>query len=283
MIKSPYSNDTKSKPTKIHLPGIELATPSLISLIGAGGKTTTLFSLAHHFKQQGLSVLITTTTQMCLPEPIQYDQFIINTDPNLLFTQLTSLPSSPHITYCCSSHDPQSEKVKGVEMTLLDQVKLSGIFDVILVEADGAKRLPLKAPAGHEPCIPNSSDWVIAITGVEMINVPAQPEKIHRWPLFSQITGIQAGDALDADVFIRFINHPEGMFKHTPERAGRSWILNKVSQNDNSLTAFAQHVLSHAPKLNTLWLAAMQQDPAIKACWINTPAHLDNDLGSHRF
>ncbi len=35
--------------------------------------------------------------------------------------------------------------------------------DVILIEADGSRGMPLKAPDEHEPCIPKSSCCVIAV------------------------------------------------------------------------------------------------------------------------
>ena len=56
-----------------------------------------------------------------------------------------------------------SEKISGVDLDTLKYLKKSA--DVVLVEADGAKRKPLKAPADWEPVIPADSDLIIAVAG----------------------------------------------------------------------------------------------------------------------
>jgi probable selenium-dependent hydroxylase accessory protein YqeC len=43
--------------------------PSVVSLVGAGGKTSTLFWLARALAAGGQRVLVTTTTRMFPPEP----------------------------------------------------------------------------------------------------------------------------------------------------------------------------------------------------------------------
>lgn len=42
--------------------------PTVISVVGAGGKTSTLFWLARLFQLSGRRVVITTTTHMFLPD-----------------------------------------------------------------------------------------------------------------------------------------------------------------------------------------------------------------------
>ena len=43
----------------------------VISLVGAGGKTSLMFRLAHELSLTGDSVLTTTTTKIYVPEPVQ--------------------------------------------------------------------------------------------------------------------------------------------------------------------------------------------------------------------
>ncbi len=55
--------------------------------------------------------------------------------------------------------------------------------DVVLVEADGAKRLPLKAPAEYEPVIPPCADAVAAVAGMDAVGqavgaVCHRPERV---------------------------------------------------------------------------------------------------------
>ena len=43
---------------------------------------------------------------------------------------------------------------------------LCPLADLVLVEADGAKRLPLKVPRGNEPIIPDNTDLILCVSGL---------------------------------------------------------------------------------------------------------------------
>ena len=59
--------------------------------------------------------------------------------------------------------EEEPEKIRGLSEE--EYRKLKTQCDVLLVEADGAKRKPLKVPAEHEPVIPEDTDMVIGIAG----------------------------------------------------------------------------------------------------------------------
>ena len=40
------------------------------------------------------------------------------------------------------------------------------LSDLVLIEADGSKRLPCKVPADHEPVLLPESDIVVAVLGL---------------------------------------------------------------------------------------------------------------------
>jgi probable selenium-dependent hydroxylase accessory protein YqeC len=48
-----------------------------------------------------------------------------------------------------------------------DPVLCKQAADLILIEADGAKNLPCKVPAAHEPVIPEAADIVIGVIGMD--------------------------------------------------------------------------------------------------------------------
>ena len=64
---------------------IALPPQSLISLVGAGGKTTTMYTLASELAQQGKRVITTTTTNIYFPKPGETDTLIVSSEtPTLL-------------------------------------------------------------------------------------------------------------------------------------------------------------------------------------------------------
>src|SRR5579859_695298 len=64
---------------------IDLPTHPLIAIVGAGGKTTTMYTLASELAQRGKRVITTTTTQIFYPEPGETDTLIFAAEtPSLL-------------------------------------------------------------------------------------------------------------------------------------------------------------------------------------------------------
>ena len=160
----------------------------------------------------------------------------------------------------------EQNKVTGLSTAMLNKLKSADLFDLIIIEADGAKHLPIKAPSGHEPCIPSSVDTVIALTGCEVINQKIDPRQIHRWTDFQHITRCKAGELLGQQVLGRLIAHEDGMFKHAPNRAKRVWIINKIELSANYLAvkALAMALLKQEMQLDVICLANMQASMPIK-------------------
>ncbi|MGL6007208.1 selenium cofactor biosynthesis protein YqeC [Aeromonas sobria] len=237
---------------------------TLISLCGAGGKTSTLFWLAEYFYKQGKRVLITTTTRMFLPAPSHYRKLILETDPVRQLTRCQQLPDEPTLVALFSHIDQASGKVAGPTPQQVDLIKGQQRFDLILVEADGANHKLLKVPALHEPCIPQSSDWVIALTGGAMVGAKADPQQIHRWAEFQALCGIEAGDLLDWMLFHQLLCHPQGMFKGTPARARRIWFINGDYQNEASWQQPLINLLARHPELHAIWQGAVREPQPIR-------------------
>lgn len=228
---------------------------AVISLVGAGGKTSTLFWLAHEFIRMGKRVIATTTTQMFLPE---------ENIPVLLCRSPHKLPAAafpaPAVA-CFAGWDPENGKVRGFSPPEIDALAKRHLADVLLVEADGAHGFPLKAPALHEPCIAQGSDFVIAVMGGQAMNQPQGPHNVHRWPLFSAITGLRQDDCLDIAALRQFINHPHGMFKQAPPQAKRIWLINRCSHIEN-FNGGLPELLARCG-LDAIWLGAVREFPPI--------------------
>ncbi|MBY5945601.1 selenium cofactor biosynthesis protein YqeC [Photobacterium rosenbergii] len=259
--------------------------PLFITLVGGGGKTSAAFWLARKFKQWGHAVCITTTTKMYLPDADQAD-YILPFDAmycnkkeneknlkvrNEALAQDAFSFYDPTITFCFKSLLTDHLKTTRLKVSGLSEKEIKKLendfpFTVFIIEGDGSRSLPIKAPHGHEPCIPSYSDMVIGVTGAEAINHKAIPERIHRWPAFSALTQCQPGDVIDTDVLQPLISHPLGLFKSSPRTAKQVWLINKMDKaNDTqAVSQIAEEVLVNSPQLDTVWLAEMQAEAPIK-------------------
>ncbi|MEC4727619.1 putative selenium-dependent hydroxylase accessory protein YqeC [Shewanella sp. D64] len=183
------------------------------------------------------------------------------------YTPLSFLPASLCFCYqnkleLIENKDKNTKEIKvsGLSFVEIEMIKNAAIFDLIIIEADGAKHLPIKAPSRHEPCIPPNVDIVIAVTGCEVINQEIEPALVHRWTDFQYITQCQAGDKLAHQVLARLIAHKDGMFKQVPTSARRVWLINKVDLASNyvAVQTLVKDLVKHGVPLDAIWLASMQ-------------------------
>jgi probable selenium-dependent hydroxylase accessory protein YqeC len=212
---------------------IKLEKKEMICLVGAGGKTSSMFRLAQELSDEGKKVLATTTTAIRCPSRDQHDRIVIADSVLPDFFKDTINGS---ITVLGKSISNEG-KLMGVNPELLDTLFLVGIFDYILVEGDGSKGRPIKAPAGHEPVIPSLTSKVLGLIGLDCIGKRVCPEYVHRPELFCRITGCSEGDTIDTGMVSSLIAHEEGLFKAVPEQAERYVVLNKADGGRERLAA----------------------------------------------
>jgi molybdenum cofactor cytidylyltransferase len=99
----------------------------------------------------------------------------------------------------------------------------------LLVEADGSRERPLKAPGSHEPPIPDFANLVVVVAGLSGLDKPLEPGWVHRPERFAELTGLSPGDRIGPDAIANVLVHPEGGLKNIPSRARRVVLLNQAS------------------------------------------------------
>ena len=124
---------------------IRLPEHAVISVTGAGGKTSLVFAWARELAAAGKSVIITTTTHMYRPERMEEDgiSIVVSDDPE------------------------RPDKVMAPPADILDSLRETA--DVVLIEADGSRRMPLKWPAEWEPVIPDYTDYTVCVAGLSAL------------------------------------------------------------------------------------------------------------------
>lgn len=162
---------------------IDTKKDELITFVGAGGKTTTMFRLAERLKNAGKKVLVTTTTAIYFPQCSYYDNIFIGKSCS---AEVMEKAAYKGVSVLGSFINVQG-KLKGVDKYFIDYLYKNRIFDYILVEGDGSRRRPVKAPAVHEPVIPESSTKVVGIIGMSSYGMTINSENVHRPELLSLI------------------------------------------------------------------------------------------------
>lgn len=200
----------------------------VISIVGGGGKTSLMFQLARQLACSGKRVLTTTTTKIHVPSAEQTDTLLISQDPQIILRKAEAHKGNGMHLSAASAYLPQTDKLNGFSPEAIRTFEYSGLFDWVVVEADGAARRPLKAPAGHEPAIPDNTTIVVALAGLEVLGRPLGEELVFRSVLAGELMRLSQGETITVQALAQLLAHPAGAFKGAPAKARRFIFLNKA-------------------------------------------------------
>jgi len=213
----------------------------LISIIGAGGKSTVLFTLGRELADPSHRVILTTTTMMAADQiteptcwaddPIEVERAL---EPGVpLFVVTGEVPG----------------KATGPTPAAVDRLFLETSADFVIVEADGARSMSIKAPADHEPVIPRLSTTVIVVAAIDAIGRPIS-KVAHRPNLVANLAGVQVDDPLTIESAARVLTHNNGGLKSIPGSARIVMAITKVTRETEASANELANILETHPRVN---------------------------------
>jgi probable selenium-dependent hydroxylase accessory protein YqeC len=216
---------------------LSLKNGGVISLVGAGGKTSLMFRLARELTRDGGRVLTTTTTKIFTPMRKQSSILLLSESVKAIAQQANKLfKKNAHIT-AGSSILHLKHKLKGLKPETIDALWQSGVFRWIIVEADGAAGRALKAPAAHEPVVPQSTRWLIGVVGLVAVGKPLNAKWVFRPDLVSNMTGLDFGAAITEEAIATVLTDDKGIMKNSPPEALRFAFLNQADSEQRLIIA----------------------------------------------
>ena len=194
------------------------------SLVGAGGKTTAMFKLARELSaMREACIFVTATTHLGAWQIPLADHHIIAKDAS----DLKALPPAGVILI---TGEVENDRTKPVDENVLNRLHEHSKDKSIplLIEADGSRQKPLKAPATHEPPIPEFTDIVVHVSGLSALNQPLAENTVQRADIFSELSGLAMGENVATEALAKYLMHPSGALKNIPQNAKRVALLNQA-------------------------------------------------------
>ena len=193
-----------------------------VAIVGAGGKTSLMQYLAQNLSG---TVVCTTCTKLAASEASLFDKHIVWENEEL--PEIIRNSDSILVTRL-PIRDDGNLKLSGLSEKQLVILKEHCDQQLVplIVEADGAKRRPLKAPAAWEPVIPFFTDLLLVVVGLRALMKPLDEEILFRSKIFSELTGLAMGELIDMEAILRFLKHPLGGLKGVPDGAKRFVVFN---------------------------------------------------------
>jgi probable selenium-dependent hydroxylase accessory protein YqeC len=218
---------------------LDLTPGEIVSFVGGGGKTGALIRLIEELRLGGWRVLASTTTKV--------GRSIEAAVPVLELEEgdgaLRRAVDTEGAVFVAGGAEADG-KLRGVDPAAVDR-RMVGMADAVLVEADGSRQMPIKAPGDHEPVVPSSTTLVVPMVGLDAMSRPIDGSHAHRPELLSALVG---GGVVTEDAIVRLITSQQGGLKAVPPGARVRPILNKVAPDSRqAATRIAWSLLNKGP------------------------------------
>lgn len=174
-----------------------------LSLVGGGGKSTLMERLALELAGTGRRVAVTTTTHISAAQGAAFRAGPVD---------CLALPSA------------EPGKLGPPPAEALAAALAS--YDWVLAEADGARGLPVKAPAPHEPVLLEGG-LVAALAGLSALGRPLA-EVCHRPRLAGSVLAVDPDTVLTPPLLAQLLASERGQYKGVGDPARFRVVLNQA-------------------------------------------------------
>ena len=195
---------------------LDLGDHELISLVGGGGKTTALFALGGQLDGR---IVLTTTTKMGRDRTDRYvPVFPVEDD------DLRGALDRDRVVLAWRA--AAEHKAVGVDATTCDRW-----FDLVahlIVEADGSRRRPFKAPRPYEPVVPSRTTQLVACVGSDALG-RVIADQCQRPLRVAAVAGCSPYERLTPPRLAKVLLSDRGSRKDCPSGARFSVLVNQVT------------------------------------------------------
>lgn len=199
---------------------LDLEVGSIVSIVGAGGKSTLMYTLAKELRKE-YRCLVTTTTKIYVPNKEQFDFMAVGTEE---FKKIRH--NGNNGIYVYGSLVSEENKLIGVNLKELEDL----CFQYVLVEADGSKRKPIKGWNDTEPVICKSTTHTIGIISIEAMGNKINKDNVHRVKEFLSITNTTENETISEANMVSMIFDAKGLFKSSQGK--KILFINKVESKE---------------------------------------------------
>ena len=253
---------------------------SVVTLVGAGGKTSALFRLAEEARAAGRRVVTTTTTRIFTSQAMQAPvRLAVDADGKGAIDWAALEAELARHGHCLLAASLSGVKSEGLQPATVDALAArAGELGIglIAVEGDGSRRRPVKAPAPHEPVIPDCTTHLVPVAGLDGMGLPLDEPYLHRPErVRALLEETDASTRLTPRMLARLLVEPYASREETPDGNTRRPpgarlipLLNKA-EDAPRLAAARQiaHRLSQENQPALIGAVGRESGPAVRERW----------------
>lgn len=235
----------------------------VISLVGAGGKTSLLFALGRELSASRSGIILTTTTKILEPEPSPYFLQFISPDLSAVKKWVVEHVHGHRCLLLASASLPNG-KLAGILPEWVEEIFALDGVSVIVNEADGSAGRPLKAPREGEPVLPANTTLLVPVMGIDGMGRPLDEDTVFRSVIASRLLNLPMGSVITEHEIARLMME---LIKSRPATARVVPLINKVDipGGPEKARKLAKYLLSVDPSgIQRVVLGQLRHVPAVK-------------------
>lgn len=230
---------------------------TVVSVTGAGGKTTCVLELSRTWAEEGQYVLAGTTTHMEDPEALGV--------PGAVDVQAGEIRKQMRREGWILAGTPSGTegKITALPEDLFQDAGQAA--DRIVLEADGARRFPVKVPGQGEPVIRQETTHILILAGLSALGRTLK-EVCHRLPRALAILGGEPGQILTAEKLGILLEqgyvqplrkaYPETKIAAVLNQADQAENLPGITEEIKSQVSVPVYVRTRQQEVHLIYLAA---------------------------
>lgn len=243
---------------KKYLDKLKLDEGDIVTLVGAGGKSSTIFNLAQEIKNK--KILITTTTQFMSFKKLDTIEIISNSFEEIIKKIKIIWKKNPKQklvlgkSYCSTSSIVTGNKINGLPPRWIDYLIKAFPSAMILNEGDGAAMYSIKAPAIYEPVIPDSTTLLLIVMGMKTLGLKINKKNCFRLNEIKKLN-FDNKKRVDNDLIVKILLDKTSYGAYLEKDYEFIPILNQVDKSNlNEVRQIAHQLLKKEKKIEKVIL-----------------------------
>lgn len=222
----------------------------VISIVGGGGKTSTLIRLGKELSDSNKRVILSTTTHIENINNFNLIRYSGELNHALIEKIDTEILNSPVIV---AKRLVKGDRIKGLSIEQVARINREISFDYMIIEADGANKKSLKAPHQYEPPVPPCTTLFIVVIGFDIIGKKLNIGNVHRPQIVARILNKPLESIIQPSDIITLLKNPHGLLKNRPPATRTAVILNKVKETYiNEAVNLADGIIKYGQGINSV-------------------------------
>ncbi|MGO9308563.1 MAG: selenium cofactor biosynthesis protein YqeC [Spirochaetia bacterium] len=206
---------------------------AVYTFVGAGGKTAALKRVADFMVETGVKARLTTTTRVGIAEFDGVSVDVIHGPDEMA----EALGDETPIRLLVGGTLPAQGKYRGLEQRMIERASVRA-DTIVLVEGDGSRKRPMKAPEIREPVIPANSAAVFALMGAAAFDEPIDEAHCYNHQKALALVG-KTGSFFEPREIAALAADPEGCCKGVLAGMAFRLLINQGDIEEKRGTAVA--------------------------------------------